>query len=60
MQSPSDFQHTPYRPLNGHAPEPRARLKSKPPRPSVGPSPAPSDPGYVQLIICVAGIYASL
>ena len=60
MQSPSDFQTTPYKSLNGHAPELRASLERKPPKASFGARSSRSEPGYLQLIVCVAGIYASL
>ena len=56
MQSPPDLPDVSRRPLNGSPGRPENVVPEK--RPAVA---APSDtPGVLQLIICVAGIYASL
>jgi hypothetical protein len=59
MQSPFDFQDALHKPVNGHAQVPSAKTQRTIPK-SVTARSAPSEAGYVQLIVCVAGIYASL
>ena len=61
MQDPSTFPDAPERYMNGHSERlhPKSSMKRHE-RPIVAVSAAPVEAGLVQLVICVAGIYASL
>ena len=60
MQSPYDFQGVLQKPVNGHVHQPSAKTQRTPPKPSTTARSIAFEAGYIQLIVCVAGIYASL
>lgn len=60
MQSPFDSQDDIGRPLNGNAHAPNTKSQRTIARSSGTTAFVSSEPGYLQLVVCVAGIYASL
>jgi hypothetical protein len=60
MQSPYEFQAVLQKPVNGHVHRPSAKTQRTPPKSSAPARSTASEAGYIQLIVCVAGIYASL
>jgi hypothetical protein len=60
MQSPYEFQAVLQTPVNGHVHQPSAKTQRPPPKSSATARSTASEAGYIHLIVCVAGIYASL
>jgi hypothetical protein len=60
MQSPYEFPDDLQKPVNGYVRQPSAKIQRTPPKSSAAAKSTASQAGYVQLIVCVAGIYASL